>query len=169
MGSRRNTDLIQTADQFYDQKNPDFLEFVALDPVSIKYDQIYLSLYNQSLLKYPSVRTANLVAIFIKHTPEDLIYRLILDIFSVINILDMTYNKFDITKTEVTMRTDPTFPVSGFYQRNCLKQSSKGYCVICNNQFTASSPLLSNGRCFDVIPRCQAQLAFSCMYCMTGF
>ena len=169
MGIRRNTEEVQSADQFYDQNNPEFQGFVVIDSFAIKYDQVYNSLYNQALVKYPSVRNSKLVAIFTKQTPEDLIYRLILDISSVVNILDMTSNKFNITKTDLTMRADPTFPVSGFYQRNCLKQSSKGYCVICNNQFTTSSPVLSNGRCFDAIPRCQAQLAFACMYCMPGF
>ena len=70
VGTRRTTEEVSSADQFYDHLNRDFQGFVSVDPLSIKYDQIYNSLFNHSLIKYPSIKSSKLLAIYTKQTPQ---------------------------------------------------------------------------------------------------
>jgi len=128
-----------------------------------------MNLYTSALKKYPNLSNVKTLSIYQKETVEENIYLIILEISSEINILEMRASKFNLLNIDVNMVADSTFPIAGFYQKNCLRQSIKGYCAICNGQYTSSAHTFSNGRCYTPIVKCQAQLAYKCVICTQGF
>lgn len=66
---------------------------------------------------------------------QSIIYKVILIINLQIHILDISVNKFNGNKNYITLKKDTSQTIQGYYTKNCLKQSNKGNCIICKDQF----------------------------------